>query len=355
MSGGFANAVYYPSWIVYKGKPPSSLNVTQASHVLYSFVGKHDDDDDDDGLTSIKAIDEWADTGVEADGEKGCLAALAKLKRSNPHLKTLVSIGGGTGSAQFPAMAANPQARETFARAIRAFVEQHELDGVDIDWEHPKNAREGNDFLHLLYTIRTQLPGPRYLLTTALPPGEWVLRNIDLAQAAQYLDLLNLMAYDLTGAWTPVAGHQAQLRAPAHLAHHDCCRAHCAAGVDYCLRQGFPGRKILLGVPAYARYFPGAQAAGHPFSDAGEMNYCDFPAAWVEQARVDEEAAAAWHVDPDKGFASFDTPASVRIKARWVRERQLGGLMYWTGSADRPGRESLVSAGYLEMHGYAPL
>ncbi|KAF3354930.1 hypothetical protein VdG1_07134 [Verticillium dahliae VDG1] len=129
MSGGFANAVYYPSWIIYKGKPPSWLNVTQASHVLYSFVGINEDG-------SLRAIDEWADTGVEADGEKGCLAALAKLKRSNPHLKTLVSIGGGTGSAQFPAMAANPQARETFARAIRAFVEQHELDGVDTRHSH---------------------------------------------------------------------------------------------------------------------------------------------------------------------------------------------------------------------------
>ncbi|KAM0276908.1 hypothetical protein ACHAQH_006280 [Verticillium albo-atrum] len=348
MSGGFANAVYYPSWIIYKGISPSSLNVTQASHILYSFVGINEDG-------TLRAIDEWADTGVDADGEKGCLAALAKLKRSNPHLKTLVSIGGGTGSAQFPAMAANPQARETFAREIRAFVERHELDGVDIDWEHPKDQNEGHNFLHLLYTIRTQLPGPQYLLTTALPPGEWVLRNINLAQAAQYLDLLNLMAYDLTGSWTPVAGHQAQLYAPGHLAQHDCCRASCAAGVDYAVRQGFPARKILLGVPAYARYFPGAADAGHPFENAGEMNYCDFPAEWVTHARVDEQAAAAWYVDPEKGFASFDTPASVRIKARWVRERQLGGLMYWTGSADRPGRESLVSAGYLEMHGYAPL
>ncbi|RBQ96074.1 hypothetical protein VDGD_20240 [Verticillium dahliae] len=43
MSGGFANAVYYPSWIIYKGKPPSWLNVTQASHVLYSFVGINED------------------------------------------------------------------------------------------------------------------------------------------------------------------------------------------------------------------------------------------------------------------------------------------------------------------------
>ncbi|KAM0323322.1 hypothetical protein ACHAQA_008914 [Verticillium albo-atrum] len=353
MSGGFANAVYYPSWIIYKGFPPSSLNLTQASHILYAFVGVNED-----GTlrVELKAIDEWADTGVDADGEKGCLAALAKLKRTNPHLKTIVSIGGGTGSKEFPAMAANPQARETFARECRAFVDRHELDGVDIDWEHPKDVNEGHNFLHLLYTIRMQLPGPRYLLTTALPPGEWVLRNINLAQAAQYLDFLNLMAYDLTGGWTAVSGHQAQLYPagnPADLPHD--CRAHCASGVDYCVAQGFPSRKILLGVPAYARYFPGAQGAGHPFENAGEMDYSAFPAEWVTHAQVDERAAAAWYVDPEKGFASFDTPASVRIKARYVRDRQLGGLMYWTGSADRPGRESLVSAGYLEMHGYAPL
>lgn len=39
MSHGFANAIYYPSWKVYSGKPPSSLNVGQASHVFYAFVG----------------------------------------------------------------------------------------------------------------------------------------------------------------------------------------------------------------------------------------------------------------------------------------------------------------------------
>lgn len=39
MSHGFANAVYYPQWKIYSGIPPSALNVHQASHVLYAFVG----------------------------------------------------------------------------------------------------------------------------------------------------------------------------------------------------------------------------------------------------------------------------------------------------------------------------
>lgn len=32
------NAVYYPSWKVYKGHPPSSLQVDAATHILYAFV-----------------------------------------------------------------------------------------------------------------------------------------------------------------------------------------------------------------------------------------------------------------------------------------------------------------------------
>jgi GH18 family chitinase len=33
------NAVYYPSWMVYKGKPPSSMQMQAITHVFYAFVG----------------------------------------------------------------------------------------------------------------------------------------------------------------------------------------------------------------------------------------------------------------------------------------------------------------------------
>ena len=38
MASARVNAVYYPSWKVYKGKPPSCLDVSVTTHVFYAFV-----------------------------------------------------------------------------------------------------------------------------------------------------------------------------------------------------------------------------------------------------------------------------------------------------------------------------
>ena len=72
---------------------------------------------------------------------------LEQLKQAHPHLRTLVSHGGGGAhSASFPDLAANPTSRATLTRSVRAFVDAHALNGVDLDWEHPSSAREGADY-----------------------------------------------------------------------------------------------------------------------------------------------------------------------------------------------------------------
>ncbi len=38
MQGEFVNAVYYPSWRVYKDIPPSSLPLSKISTVFYAFI-----------------------------------------------------------------------------------------------------------------------------------------------------------------------------------------------------------------------------------------------------------------------------------------------------------------------------
>lgn len=80
-----------------------------------------------------------------------------------------------------------------------------------VDWEHPSDYQQGRDFLTLLATIRIHLPKDQYLLTAALPAGQWALQNIDLHYASEYLDLINLMAYDFFGQWSKNSGHHAQL------------------------------------------------------------------------------------------------------------------------------------------------
>ena len=70
-------------------------------------------------------------------------------------------------------------------------------------WEYPGSPQQGSDLLALLAAIRIHLPEDRYLLTAALPAAKGVLENLDLRRCAEYLDSVNLMAYDFFGPWTP--------------------------------------------------------------------------------------------------------------------------------------------------------
>ncbi|KAF4454712.1 hypothetical protein F53441_2790 [Fusarium austroafricanum] len=302
---------------------------------------------------TLRSIDDWADNTKVIDGEKGCLAALAKLKSQHSHIKTLVSIGGGSSSKEFPALAASKGARQTFAHQIKEFCDAHHFDGVDIDWEHPQTPEAGKNYLLYLQAIRETMPAPKYLLTSALPTGEYCLKHLNLPVVAQTLDFLNLMGYDFTGGWTDVCGHHAQLLPPSENLNevYPTLRKSCQRGVDYLISQGFPSRKIILGIPIYARYFGQARAPGHPFKGAGEIDYCDLPDEWVAGAKVDEGVAAASFVDTkgDKGFVSFDVPSTVCVKARYAKALNLGGLFYWTGAGDRSGHESLVAAGWKTL------
>lgn len=79
-------------------------------------------------------LDDFCDLKKDIDGYEGCLAALAALKQRNPHVKTIISVGGGSGSGAFPALAGNPEARSTLARELVDFCDRHCFDGVDSEF-----------------------------------------------------------------------------------------------------------------------------------------------------------------------------------------------------------------------------
>jgi chitinase len=232
-----------------------------------------------------------------------------------------------------------------------------------VDWEHPKTAVEGANFVLLLRDLRWAMPEDSYLLTTALPIGVYCLQHIILSDVGKIVNFLNLMCYDFHGDWTSVSGHHAQLCGPRHdgKSFPPPAEKSCTSGVDYVISRGLPPSKILLGVPVYARYFQQATGPREKFVGAGEMEYNDIPSEWISSAEIDEVAGAASVVDDrdqegsadggggGKGFVSFDVPATVTMKAKLVKARGLGGLFYWTAAGDRNDGESLVLAGYKEL------
>lgn len=229
------------------------------------------------------------------------------------------------------------------------------LTKLPVDWEHPEDKSQGEDYIQLLAALRQYLPGPRYTLTSALPAGEWALQHINLHQAAYYLDFVNLMAYDYSGPWVNKCGHQAQLFTP-HSPHSAEAAISCNSAVEYMKRQGVPPNKILMGVPAYGRSFTDTRGVGHAFSgqagEEGTFEYRDLPRPGAEE-HVDEHVGAAYCMGGDGGFVTYDNPHTVRMKANYVRQGGLGGLFYWTGTGDVSSIDnkdrSLVWNGFLGL------
>ena len=101
------------------------------------------------------------------------LRMIVGLKRQNPSLKVMLSIGGW-GSGRFSEMAASEKNRSSFvADCVRA-VRDFGLDGIDIDWEYPTQSSAGissspddtENFTLLMRDLRRQL-GKKKLLTAA--------------------------------------------------------------------------------------------------------------------------------------------------------------------------------------------
>ena len=79
--------------------------------------------------------------GVRIDNEKR-LRSITALKRDNPHLKVMLSVGGW-GSGNFSEMAADKHLRRSFAKDCRRVMEEFNLDGIYIDWEYPTSRAAG--------------------------------------------------------------------------------------------------------------------------------------------------------------------------------------------------------------------
>ncbi|KAJ9151733.1 hypothetical protein NKR23_g2960 [Pleurostoma richardsiae] len=220
------------------------------------------------------------------------------------------------------------------------FLDEHadtELE-VDVDWQCPNSAAQGTNYISLLHTLRRLLPHPRYLLTSALPSSSDCLSHVDLGAAGDCLDLFNLL---FCSAAADGPEREEEL--------HPCLLQSVDGGVRLLLDGGMPREKVLVGVPAFARYFPFARGPGQPFDkgSAGEVDYSHLPDEMRYRPSVDEDTVAAYYADhADWALVSFDVPETVRQKAEYVRSMGLGGLFFCHGVGDHEqGRYSLVAAG----------
>jgi GH18 family chitinase len=100
--------------------------------------------------------------------------------------------------------------RATLIANIVKFATQHNLDGVDIDWEYPGepdirgipagSPEEGADYLGFIAQLRAALPSSMSLSITA-PSSYWYLKTYLIQATALFVDYIVFMTYDLHGQW----------------------------------------------------------------------------------------------------------------------------------------------------------
>ncbi len=160
----------------------------------------------------------------ESDGAN--LAQLIDLRKQNPSLAILVSVGGWLGSGSFSDVALNAQSRSVFVDSAIEVLKNYDLDGVDVDWEYPGLVGAGNHFrredkqnftlllkdLRARLTQESQATHRRLYLTIAAGASDEYVANTEMAQVAQYVDTVNLMAYDYYEPGSdPTTGNHAAL------------------------------------------------------------------------------------------------------------------------------------------------
>lgn len=357
----------------------NKLDVRQITHLNYSFglVYNNEKDEANDALKDVSKLHQiWLSQKVQDD-----LLKIPQLRKQNPNLKVLLSVGGW-GARGFSGAAATKESRAVFIQSAQEIIAKYGLDGIDLDWEYPVNGAWGlvesqpadrANFTALLTELRAAL-GHKKLLTIAVganaeSPKSWV----DVKAIAPSLDYISLMTYDMaygtqyfnsnlygSTQWPTVAAadkYSADFVVNNYLAA-GLKASQMNLGIGFYGRV--PKRAVEPGIdwskpdaqknPATQPYFEPAQielfkSLGVDLSKDTYVKYNDIVAKLINDPQKrfsqhwDDEAKVPWlsvqSADGKALFAlSYENPRSVAIKADYIKSKGLGGAMFWEYGAD---------------------
>ena len=192
------------------------------------------------------------------------IAFLQSLKKENPSLTVLVSVGGWLWSTNFSDVSLTAQSRAAFIESVMEFLAKYKLDGLDIDWEYPGMVGAGHPFrdedkqnftlllkeLRARFTSETAKTHKRLYLTFAAGASDEFLSHTEMAKAQQYVDTVNLMCYDY---YEESSDQNTGNHAPLFTDPADPKKVSAAASVEAFEKAGVPAEKIVLGMPFYGR------------------------------------------------------------------------------------------------------
>ncbi|XP_075054246.1 acidic mammalian chitinase-like isoform X2 [Mixophyes fleayi] len=189
----------------------------------------------------------------------------------------------------------------------------------------------------------SQTNRPRLLMSAAVSAGKSTIENAyQIPQLSQYLDLINVMTYDLRGSWEGFTGEDSPLyQGPADQGGYIYFNVDYA--MNYWKNNGAAPEKLMVGFPAYGRTFtlsnPSNNGLGAPTSgggpaatytqEAGFMAYFEICGFLKGATEVWNSPQAVPYAYKGSEWIGYDNQKSFQIKAEWLMKNNFGGAMVW--------------------------
>jgi chitinase len=276
------------------------------------------------------------------------LKKLVALKKKNPALKVILSLGGWGGCAPCSDVFSTAAGRAEFAASVLKLNQYFKSDGIDLDWEYP--AIEGHpghvykledkkNFTELIKVLRKTL-GQKYEISFAAGGFQKFLdESVEWNVIMPLVDRVNLMTYDLINGYSVITGHHTALYSTP-VQHESTDNA-----VQYLIKLGVPADKLVIGAAFYARVWENVEATHHGVNQSGKflkgIDFREFPQQLTGQQGFirywDNVAKAPYSYNAAKKlFATYDDKESLKLKTEYAIKYKLDGIMFWELTLDAP-------------------
>lgn len=347
---------------------PEEIPVEKLTHIIYSFTHVIDG--------------EMKFSNPESGGPK--IDALVKQKERNPALKVMIACGGW-GADGFSDMALTEESRAKFINSAKKFLTEHQLDGMDMDWEYPGISGAGTmarpedtqNFTALMKGLREMLDtfATPKILTFASAGWERYYDYVNMDEVMKYANYTNVMTYDQVSGVSIYTGHHTPLgdvssEEIAGTPFHDHLDSLYQKGenpdpnprsakkiVDFLIKKGVDPKQIVIGGAFYGRVWKGVSPENNGLYQlsgglhSGWMAYHQIRKSYETDSSFqrfwDDNAEAPFmYNSADSLFVSYDDTVSVALKTKYVMAKGLGGIMFWELGNDTKEEGSLLDAIY---------
>jgi chitinase len=278
---------------------------------------------------------------IDNAGDTVTIQRLVALKKRNPQLKVLLSLGGWGGCETCSDVFSTEDGRSAFAQSVKRLLDYTQTDGLDLDWEYPAiqgppghkfMPEDKPNFTNLVAQLRKAVGAKKEISFAAGGFTTFLEQSIEWKKVMPLLDRVNLMTYDLVHGYSTVTGHHTPLYSTPQQ------RESTDNAIRYLDSIGIPRNKLVIGAAFYARIFENVDSVNNGLYQSGKFKrgipFKKYPQEFTQANGYvhhwDPVAKAPWMYNAkQKFFVTYDDTTSMRLKTAYAVDQKLDGIMFW--------------------------